>query len=264
VYSNTPVLYRAESAIAPNIVSYEGDPVATWDCIPPLPDGLNLNADGSHGPLKCGSCHEVNSNGIPTWMQGVEYNGKRIRNFDDAVSWAHTFTDEATVLGPGEVCENCHQDRSDKISETSGKWLRHTYVDRIGRQIQDKAEREALFACAVGTDNALQSCSSDADCFDLPEDIVGGACVGDVAGGKYVDAAEAAEVAQEDPSPFNNALYGSVCTSCHQLNGGPDQGFNLLVDGCPTIWKQHLTEGRLSEKVWEHVSETEDGTSCGW
>ena len=27
-----------------------------------------LNADGSHGPLKCGTCHAVDGNGIPTWI----------------------------------------------------------------------------------------------------------------------------------------------------------------------------------------------------
>jgi hypothetical protein len=115
----------------------------------------SLNADGSHGPLKCGTCHEVDRNGIPTWMSGVKYNGNRIRTYDDAVSWAHTFTDEVSPIEPGGVCENCHGDRSNKITETSGKWLRHSFVGRVGRQIQDKAEIAAL---------------------------------GDVAGGSYVDA----------------------------------------------------------------------------
>ena len=101
-----------------------------------------LNHDGSHGPLKCGSCHEVDADGIPTWIQGVKYQGSRIRTFDEAVSWAHTFTDEATVLD--SVCLNCHTDRRNKISETSGKWLRHTLKGRIGRDIQDKAEIEQL------------------------------------------------------------------------------------------------------------------------
>ena len=67
-----------------------------------------LNADGSHGPLKCGTCHEVDSAGIPTWMRGVTYNGSRIRNFDDAVAWAHTFTKQDSVLTGDGVCTNCH------------------------------------------------------------------------------------------------------------------------------------------------------------
>jgi hypothetical protein len=110
----------------------------------------SLNADDSHGPLKCGTCHEVDQNGIPTWMQGVKYNGSRIRTYDDAVSWAHTFTAEVNPLDDGGVCQNCHQDRASKISETSGKWLRHSFVGRIGRQIQDKAEIAALGDVAGG------------------------------------------------------------------------------------------------------------------
>lgn len=99
-----------------------------------------LNHDGSHGPLKCGTCHEVDSKGIPTWMQGVKYNGNRIRSYDDAVAWMHTFTDEVSPLEGGGVCENCHGDRSSKMGEDKGKWLRHSFVGRIGRDIQDKAE----------------------------------------------------------------------------------------------------------------------------
>jgi len=73
-------------------------------------------------------------------MSGVKYNGNRIRTYDDAVSWAHTFTAEVSPLEPGGVCENCHGDRSNKMLEDSGKWLRHSFVGRIGRALQDKAE----------------------------------------------------------------------------------------------------------------------------
>jgi hypothetical protein len=110
-----------------------------------------LNGDGSHGPLKCGTCHEVDRNGIPTWMSGVKYNGNRIRSYDDAVSWMHTFTEEVSPLEPDGVCQNCHGDRSNKISETSGKWLRHSFVGRVGRQIQDKAEIAKLGHVAGGS-----------------------------------------------------------------------------------------------------------------
>jgi mono/diheme cytochrome c family protein len=110
-----------------------------------------LNGDGSHGPLKCGTCHEVGRNGVPTWMNGVKYNGSRIRTYDDAVSWAHTFTDEVSPLETNGVCQNCHGDRSGNISETSGKWLRHSFVGRVGRQIQDKAEIAGLGHVAGGT-----------------------------------------------------------------------------------------------------------------
>ena len=106
-----------------------------------------LNADGSHGPLKCGTCHEVDSAGIPTWMRGVTYNGSRIRNFDDAVAWAHTFTKQDSVLTGDGVCTNCHsypKGKNGVISETDGNWLHHSYVGRVGRKVQDQAEIEAL------------------------------------------------------------------------------------------------------------------------
>jgi len=109
-----------------------------------------LNHDGSHGPLKCGTCHEVDRNGIPTWMSGVKYNGNRIRSYDDAVAWMHTFTDEVSPLEAGGVCENCHGDRSSKMGEDKGKWLRHSFVGRIGRDIQDKAEIDAFGHVAGG------------------------------------------------------------------------------------------------------------------
>jgi hypothetical protein len=178
-----------------------------------------LNHDGSHGPMKCGACHEVDSNGIPTWLQNTRFNGSRIRSFDDAVGFAHTFTDNASVLAEDGVCENCHKDRSNKISETSGKWLRHSWVGRVGRQIQDKAEIGAL---------------------------------GHVAGGLGVE--------NNDPQ----SIYDTVCTSCHSLNGGPGAGFNNLVACNNTTWKQHLTQGRLAEEVWEFISTTETGSTCGW
>ena len=35
-----------------------------------------LNHDGSHGPLKCGTCHEVNGAGVPSHIEdGLTYNG---------------------------------------------------------------------------------------------------------------------------------------------------------------------------------------------
>ena len=48
------------------------------------------NPDGSHGPLKCASCHETNKNGVPVIAAGFKFNGKTIgEDFDAAVSWMH-------------------------------------------------------------------------------------------------------------------------------------------------------------------------------
>ncbi len=185
-----------------------------------------LNPDGSHGPVKCAACHEVDSNGIPTWIQGVRYNGSRIRTFDDAVSWAHTFTDEADVLAPDNVCENCHSDRSGKIAESSGKWLRHAWVGRMGRQIQDKAEIGAL---------------------------------GHVAGDPDTDG-------DGVPDRTAQQIADQMCVNCHQLNGGPEVGFLSLATCNNPTWLQHLPQGRIAEEVWEFISADQNpaNPTCGW
>jgi mono/diheme cytochrome c family protein len=185
-----------------------------------------LNHDGSHGPLKCGTCHEVDRNGIPTWMSGVKYNGNRIRTYDDAVAWMHTFTDEVSPLEPEGVCENCHGDRSNKIAENSGKWLRHSFEGRIGRQLQDKAEIAAFGHVAGDPD---------------PDGIPGN--------GDDRTAQDIADI---------------VCSSCHSLQGGPAGAFLNQVADCTQTWKSHNIDGRVSEKVWEFVSISESGSTCGW
>ena len=185
----------------------------------------SLNPDGSHGPLKCATCHDVDNNGIPVWMSGVQYNGSRIRSFDDAVAWAHTFTDNVSVLQDGGVCENCHSDRSNKIAEDRGKWLRHSFFGRVGRQIQDKAEIEALGYVAGSPDT----------------------------NGDGIPDRTALEI-----------LQSGVCSSCHSLNGGPSQGFLPLARCDNETWKLHLIQGRLAESVWEFISEDVNGSTCGW
>jgi len=47
VYTSTPVLYRTDDPIVPNTVTHDGDPATSWQCVPPLPDGLILGTDGS-------------------------------------------------------------------------------------------------------------------------------------------------------------------------------------------------------------------------
>jgi len=51
------------------------------------------NPDGSHGPLKCASCHETNENGVPFLASNVKkykWKGKGFMDdFDAAVSWMH-------------------------------------------------------------------------------------------------------------------------------------------------------------------------------
>jgi formate-dependent nitrite reductase cytochrome c552 subunit len=163
-----------------------------------------LNHDGSHGPLKCGACHQVNSGGIPTWIRGNGAVGDQIGNFDQAVTWAHTYTDEASVLDG--TCQNCHSDFRGDIRLDSS-WLIHSDRGRTSRQMMDKAEIEE---------------------------------VGHVYG----------DPAHENPRD-------TVCQGCH--------GDEWTSVSCgDSEWRQHLTQGRVAEVVWEYVSDAVTGTTCGW
>ncbi|MBI4456630.1 MAG: hypothetical protein HY644_12120 [Acidobacteria bacterium] len=50
-----------------------------------------MNADGSHGPVKCASCHVVNSGGVPKIAEGQEYKGKKIgTDLEAAIAFMHS------------------------------------------------------------------------------------------------------------------------------------------------------------------------------
>jgi len=171
-----------------------------------------LNKDGSHGPLKCGTCHDVGSGQIPRWVDDLEYRdpitGQRTRiagNFDAAVSWMHTYTDEASPLQRGGVCQNCHGDESDKVSVREEEWLEHAEKRRVSRQTMDKVERELNNGKVFGESNPL----------------------------------------------------GTVCRGCHD-NKSDEVSCN------DRDWKEHLTRGRVSASVWEAVSLSLRGSTCGW
>ena len=46
-FAQTPVLYRTDAPIVPNLPTADGDPVDTWTCTPPLPSGLTMGSDGT-------------------------------------------------------------------------------------------------------------------------------------------------------------------------------------------------------------------------
>jgi hypothetical protein len=48
-----------------------------------------------------------------------------------------------------------------------------------------------------------------------------------------------------------------VCQQCHK-----DRTSKLKC--ASTRWKDHLLEGRVAESVWEDVSTTWTGSTCGW
>jgi len=167
-----------------------------------------LNKDGSHGPLKCGTCHEVGSDGVPNWVDELEYKGSRIgSNFDNAVAWMHTYTEEASPLDAGGVCQNCHGNKADEVSAREDDWMEHADKGRTSRQTMDKVEIKLL---------------------------------GHVIGDPEVE----------------NPRY-TACRGCH------DDEYNE-VSCNDRDWKEHLTKGRVAEKVWTYVSKQRTGSTCGW
>ena len=170
----------------------------------------SLNDDNTHGPLKCGACHDTNSTGVWDEADDLRYNGVRIRNnLDAAISWMHTFTEEADPRFNG-FCTNCHEDELDEVSSRDEGWLEHSMKGRVSRNTMDRVEIDQL---------------------------------GHVSG---------------DPD-FENPLR-TVCRGCHG-----DESDEVQCTGSDgREWKEHLTEGRVSMKVWEYVSETLAGSTCGW
>ena len=162
-----------------------------------------LNHDGSHGPLKCGTCHRVNADGIPDWHPDNNDGDFQFGNFDQAVSFAHTFTDEANPLD--NLCQNCHGDERDEMSANDEEYLEHAMVGRTSRLMMDKAEI-AEFGHILGTGS--------------------------------------------------NQELNQLCSACH--------GNELDEVVCDSEWRQHLTQGRVAEVVWEEVSLDTTGTTCGW
>jgi hypothetical protein len=160
----------------------------------------SLNHDGSHGPLKCGTCHEVDGDGIPRWVDDLEYQGQPVDgNFDRAVSWMHTFTAEADPRQ--DVCLNCHGDEAHEVSWRNEEWTEHAMRGRTSRQTMDTVE-------------ALENIN-----MSNPRD--------------------------------------TLCESCHGDEWGE-------VSCGEREWKEHLTEGRVSEAVWVDVTKARTGSTCGW
>jgi mono/diheme cytochrome c family protein len=143
-----------------------------------------LNHDGSHGPLKCGTCHQVDGNGIPSHIQDLAYNGTPIlqggtpeEQFDAAVSWMHTFTENADPRDG--YCLNCHQDNRDDISLTNKTWTEHSFKGRSSREMMDKAEALTL---PVNNNGVVQVAGDPADGYADPKTTVCTTCHGDRSG----------------------------------------------------------------------------------
>jgi len=127
----------------------------------------NLNADGSHGPVNCGACHAVDGQGIPTWIGNPNDGGslESITDYDSAIGWAHTYTDEDSVLT--STCLNCHGVQGNNWSDVAidnESYMNHAESGNnkdLPRSMMDKAEIElygAVFGTTDGSDGACQGC----------------------------------------------------------------------------------------------------------
>jgi hypothetical protein len=106
-----------------------------------------LNNDGSHGPLKCASCHtHVDANEIPTWVDNLRYNDPTTPgqdnipvagDFDVAIKWMHTYTAEADPAQ--DVCSNCHSPEVPDVNDF--EYTEHAMTSRVSRVAMDAAER---------------------------------------------------------------------------------------------------------------------------
>jgi cytochrome c5 len=132
-----------------------------------------LNADHSHGPLKCGTCHAVTAAGIPTFLQTGTGNVFGITDYDSAVTWAHTYTAEANVLNT--TCQNCHGPNGvfgpknpssvpadwPKVASHTTPFLQHAQNGFASRAMMDKAETlvsGAPYSTTNGTDGVCTGC----------------------------------------------------------------------------------------------------------
>ncbi len=112
----------------------------------------SMNSDSSHGPLKCGACHRVNSTGVHSRMDELRFEGVRVRNsLDAAIGWAHVFTADHSPLD--DMCQNCHGDERDEVSTRDEEWQQHAMRGRASRSMMNQVEIELLGAVA-GTDPA--------------------------------------------------------------------------------------------------------------
>ncbi len=74
-----------------------------------------------------------------------------------------------------------------------------------------------------------------------------------------MDKVEIAQNGHVNGDPAFEDPLTTVCTSCHG-----DRTNRLASRGCTNKWKKHLLEGRVSASVWEYVSSTVAGTTCGY
>ncbi len=193
-----------------------------------------LNHDGSHGPIKCGACHDVDAEGIPTFInqEGNALAVYGITDYDSAVAWAHTYTEEASVLN--STCQTCHGVNEsntydlnsvpadwDKVNINNDKFLEHasrTGGSRGSRNMMDKAEMEVNNG-SVFLDTGTGAPGTDGD--------------------------------------------GGLCVTCHNGNGAQAQNGAQATCDNPD-WLEHLSFGRVSAPAFEQVSVNRNNGNTCW
>jgi hypothetical protein len=198
----------------------------------------NLNADGSHGPLKCGACHAVNSSGVPSWFRSNHGLSAYSNDFDAAVGWQHEFTEDADPRV--SMCLNCHEDYSDRIADS-------VTADNHDAQRQWQRHAEALPPRNGGTPVGR----APRNVMDQVEQLQVGHVVG------FNDDGE--------PDADVALAPGGVCVACHRTEGEfNNDTYAGQVDCGNLAWKEHLAKGRSNREVWAAVSEELAGSTCGW
>jgi hypothetical protein len=182
-----------------------------------------LNADGSHGPLKCATCHDVDAQGIPNFMNTNRtaysvpgYGGTGINSYDEAVAWAHTYTAEQSVLNT--TCQNCHGvngGNTQNPNSTPADWTSVNITDRTFMQHASRSN---------GARGSRQM-------MDKAEMAVNGGSV-------FMNAGN---------NPNQDNGNAGICVACHTARGSSSSCTNGQ-------WLNHLTLGRVSAPVFEKVS----------
>ena len=91
------------------------------------------------GQIPARVCAPGEDNDICDQGPGLRYDGKPIfDDFDAAVSWAHTFTDEHDPRQ--DFCVSCHKDENNEVSPQEGEWLEHAMKGRVSRKTMDQIE----------------------------------------------------------------------------------------------------------------------------
>jgi cytochrome c5 len=148
------------------------------------------------------------------------------------VGFAHEFTATDGPLVLSTTCLNCHADNSAQITATNVKYLTHSVSSDA-------------FDISGGKQD--QSARTSRRMMDTAEIATLGHLLG------------AAENADGTANPDEATERTGLCSTCH--TNGTNQ---LGKVSCTTTWKQHLTNGMVTESVWEDITKTVAADLCGW